>query len=63
MKKKKKLFLQSKRVVPLFTDTGAGHNIFVPPSVAEAYYRQVPGSILNFRILANTTSWYVYLLH
>ena len=42
------------------SDTGAGHNIIVPQSVAEAYYSQVPGAYLD-RIGANLTVWYVHL--
>ena len=44
------------------SDTGAGHNIVVPPSVAEAYYSQVPGVILDDHVGGNVTLWYVFLL-
>ena len=53
--------LQSKLLNSTFTDTGAGHNIIVPESVAEAYYSQVPGTFLDVQLGPNSTLWYVYI--
>ncbi|KAF6235426.1 hypothetical protein HO173_006622 [Letharia columbiana] len=40
-------------------DTGAGHNIATPSSVAEAYYSRVPGAVFDDRIGDGISLWLV----
>ena len=54
---KKILHSNCRLAVSLFADTGAGHNIIVPPSVAKAYYSGVPGVLLDDHFRDDFSLW------
>lgn len=39
------------------SDTGAGHNIIAPSSVAKAFYSRVPGALLDHKFGDGFSLW------